>query len=159
VNVRLATQEELPAIAALLDEATAYGATKGFDQWPVPFPQDELAHRVEHGELYAVDLDGELAATFTLVADDPFFWGERPPDALYIHKLAVRRSLAGRGIGAALLAWAEARVREAGRDFLRLDCIRDNPGIRTYYEALGFDFRGEHDDPRFAVALYEKRVA
>jgi hypothetical protein len=37
----------------------------------------------------------------------------------------------------------DATRRQPGRDYLRLDCLRDNPGIRAYYEGLGFEHRGD----------------
>jgi len=154
--IRPATAEEVPLAAAILDEATAYVATKGFEQWPVPYPQDELRGRQRAGELLVYELDGEVAAVFVLQRDDVPFWGERPADALYLHKLAVRRSFAGRGIGTQVVEWALARTREEGRSFLRLDCMRDNPEIRAYYEALGFTARGEVDIGRFVCSLYER---
>ena len=83
--------------------------------------------------------DGEAVATVSMLLDDPEYWGVRPPDAVYVHKLAVRRDRAGRGIGAAIVEWANAEAAEAGREFLRLDCYGDNPGIRDYYEGLGFE--------------------
>jgi GNAT superfamily N-acetyltransferase len=157
VNVRRALPTDAAVAAEILDEATAYVAKLGFEQWPVPFPQDELAHRIERGELYLVDVDGEPAATLTLLWDDPAFWGERPPDAVYLHKLAVRRSFAGRGLGAAIVEWVDEHAASAGRGYVRLDCQREDVGIRSYYERLGFEHRGDmDDDSRFAVALYER---
>ena len=159
MNVRPATAADVPVVAAILDEATAYVKTKGRDQWRVPFPQGELRERVERGELYVVDVGGETAATFTLLHEDPFFWGARPPDAVYLHKLAVRRQFAGRRLGELVVAWVADEAARRGRQFVRLDCQRDLPGIREYYERLGFELRGEKENGRFAWALYERRVA
>src|ERR671922_580420 len=53
-------------------------------------------------------------------------------DAARVHKLAVSRACAGQRIGTAIVEWADATARTGGRDFLRLDCLADNPGIRTY---------------------------
>jgi ribosomal protein S18 acetylase RimI-like enzyme len=158
VTIRPARAEEAPVVAAILDEATAYVATKGFDQWPVPYPQDELRERQQAGELYAAEQDGEVAAAFVLQVEDRPYWGDHADDALYLHKLAVRRAFAGRELGVQIVEWAAARVREEGRAFLRLDCLRDNPAIRAYYEARGFELRGEGENERFAYALYERRV-
>jgi GNAT superfamily N-acetyltransferase len=158
VNVRLARDDDVALIAEMLDEATAFVATVGFVQWPVPFPEDELRQRIRQRELYVVDEDDEPAATFTLLWDDPFFWGERPPDAVYVHKFAVRRTFAGRRLGERILDWVDATAAAAGRAFVRLDTLRDDAGIRRYYERLGFDYRGEQDDPRFPVVLYERCV-
>jgi GNAT superfamily N-acetyltransferase len=159
VNVRRALPADAAVSAEILDEASAYIRALGFGHWTVPFPQDELAHRIERGELYLVDVDGDPAATLTLLWDDPAFWGERPPDAVYLHKLAVRRAFAGRGLGAAIVDWVDGHAASAGREFVRLDCQRDDPGIRAYYERLGFEHRGDKDDDsRFPVALYERRT-
>jgi len=159
VNVRPAKPPDAPVAAEILDEATAYVRTLGFEQWPVPFPQEELAHRIDRGELYMVDVDGETAATLTLLRDDPAFWGERSADAVYLHKLALRRAFAGRGLGAAIVEWVDEHAAAAGLEYVRLDCRRDDPGIRGYYERLGFEHCGDKDDDsRFAVALYERRT-
>jgi ribosomal protein S18 acetylase RimI-like enzyme len=159
VNVRPATAEELPLVASILDEATAYVATKGYPQWPTPFPVEEIAPACAAQELFVVEEDAEVAAVFVLVWDDPRFWGERPPDAAYLHKLAVRRRFAHRGLGVAIVRWAEDQARAAGRPYLRLDCLRDNPWIRSFYEGLGFEPRGELELVGWTAALYEKPVA
>ena len=65
-----------------------------------------------------VEVDGEPVATFTLLLDDPKFWGERPPDAVYLHKLAVRRAYAGRGLGARIVDWVDGEARRLGRPFV-----------------------------------------
>jgi predicted N-acetyltransferase YhbS len=159
VNIRLATNDDVPLIADMLDEATAYVRTKGSDQWRVPFPQDELRERVARSELYLAEVDGMPAGTFTLLAEDPFFWGEQPPDALYLHKLAVRRAFAGRELGRRIVEWIVAEATARGRGFVRLDCQRDLAGIRAYYERLGFELRGEKTrGPNRAWALYERRT-
>jgi GNAT superfamily N-acetyltransferase len=157
VNVRAATPEDVETVGRLLDDASTWVGDLGFRQWPLPFPRDEIAAAIERGEVYVADVDGESVATVTLLESDPF-WGERPPDALYVHKLAVRRDHAGRGIGAALVEWAVQRAARGGRSFLRLDCLNADPGIRRYYESLGFEDRGEFDDRGrgFQLRLYER---
>jgi len=158
VNIRLARSPDVPVVASVLDDATAFVRSLGFDQWPTPFPHDELRRRLARDELYAVEVEGRVVGTFTLVWDDPFFWGKRPPDAAYLHKLAVLREFGGRRIGADVVEWIDAEVASRGRDFVRLDCQRDLPGIRRYYERLGFELRGELENGRFAWALYERPV-
>ena len=149
MNVRLAVPQDLELVGRILDEA---------GEWPRPFPREELEGRVAGDELFVVELEGTPAATFTLLWDDPSFWGERPPDAAYLHKLAVRPAFRRRGLGARIVEWAARRAAEAGRAYLRLDCRRDKASIRSYYERLGFEHRGDVDHPRFAAALYERPI-
>jgi GNAT superfamily N-acetyltransferase len=160
VNVRAAAVSEAELVADLIDDATLWVQELGFPQWPLPFPRGEIAAAIGRDEVYLAEMDGEAVGTITILSDDPVFWGERPPDALYVHKLAVRRDRAGRGIGAALVEWAATRARAGGRSYLRLDCLRDDPGIRAYYERLGFEHRGDLDDPGrgLLLSLYERPV-
>ena len=148
----------MSTVAELLDEATAWVGERGYEQWPSPFPHEEIAAAVERGEVYLAELDGEPVATVTMLADDPVYWGERPPDALYVHKLAVRRACAGQRIGSAVIEWADATAAKAGRRFLRLDCLRDNDGIRAYYERLGFRHQGDLVVNGRGMSIYERPV-
>ena len=160
MNVRAAVPDDADLVGGLLDDATAWVQGLGFPQWPLPFPRNEVAAAIERNEVFVAEVDGEPVATVTILDDDRAFWGERPPDALYVHKLAVRRDRSGRGIGAALVEWANERAREAGRSYIRLDCLRNDRGIRAYYERLGFEHRGDFDDSGrgLLLALYERRV-
>ena len=159
MNVRRAQQEDALTVAGLLDEATVWVNDLGFSQWPLPFPRDQLAAAIDRGEVYVVESEeGEGVATVSMLPDDPEYWGDQPPDAFYVHKLAVRRDQAGRGIGAAIVEWANAEAAEAGREFLRLDCLADNPGIRDYYEDLGFEHRGDLVLDGQKMSLYERPV-
>ena len=159
MNIKRARHEDADAVAELLDEATVWVGELGFEQWPLPFPRDELAEAIDRGEVYVVEgEDDEPVATLVLLQDDPQYWGDRPQDAFYLHKFAVRRDRAGRGIGAAVVEWANAEAAEAGREFLRLDCLCENPRIRDYYEDLGFEHRGDLVLNGRNMSLYERPV-
>jgi predicted N-acetyltransferase YhbS len=160
VNVRPAVEADAETVASLIDDATLWVTELGFPQWPFPFPRAEVAAAIDRNEVYVAEVDGEPVATVTILLDDPVYWGERPPDALYVHKLAVRRAHAGRGIGAALVEWAATRAGASGRSFVRLDCLRNDPGIRAYYERLGFEHCGDFDDEArgLLLSLYQRAV-
>jgi GNAT superfamily N-acetyltransferase len=75
--------------------------------------------------------------------------------------LRVLRAYAGRGIGRAILRWAEDQVTSRDRIYLRLDCLADNAKLRAYYEDAGFLHIGEktwEDALSWRSSLYEKRV-
>ena len=148
----------MSTVGRLLDEATVWVGERGYEQWPLPFPQDEIAAAIERGEVYVAELDGDVVATVTLLWDDPIYWGERPADAAYVHKLAVSRACAGQRIGAAVIDWADATATAAGRAFHRLDTHPDKPGIRAYYERLGFEHRGDLLVNNRNMCIYERRV-
>jgi GNAT superfamily N-acetyltransferase len=158
VIVREARLEDAEVVAGLLDEATRWVGERGFEQWPLPFPRAEITVAIARGEVFVAEHDGEAVATVTILTEDPQYWGIRPPDALYVHKLAVARAHAGRGFGTEVIRWADRRAASLGRRFLRLDCLGDSAGIRGYYERLGFEHRGDLVRGNRNMCIYERPV-
>lgn len=162
IRVRQADPGELSIVAGLLGEASAWLESRGRAGWPRPFPVATLGATLAFGPTYLAWDGGTAAGTFALHRTDLRFWGERPAEpagfARYLHKLAVRRGYPG--LGRELVALAERLAREGGAVRLRLDCRADNLGIRFYYDAAGFEYRGEISGPGFdtVYALYEKSL-
>jgi [ribosomal protein S18]-alanine N-acetyltransferase len=77
----------------------------------------------------------------------------RGPLAGYIQSICVRPELRGRGLGAALIAWAEARIlRESPNVFV---CVSSfNARARRLYERLGYEVVGHL--PGFIVREHEE---
>ena len=151
MNVRRCQAPDVAAVATLLDEATVWVGQRGYEHWPLPFPWEEIAAAIDRGEVYVVESeDGDGVATVSMLPDDPEYWGDQPPDAFYVHKLAVRRDQAGRGIGAAIVEWANAEAAEAGREFLRLDCLgrRRDLGLRLGLSPLFLGSLGRAEELR-----------
>jgi ribosomal protein S18 acetylase RimI-like enzyme len=157
LDVRRAEPGDLDEVVAILSEAARWLLERGIRQWPDPFPHDRVAALLDRGELYLARVGGKPAATFALLWSDPDFWGEQPPVAGYVHVIAVRRAYAGLRLGERLLDWAEAQVAAAGRELLRLDCMRDNEVLKAYYERLGFEPRGEAVFEDFSAMRFERR--
>jgi GNAT superfamily N-acetyltransferase len=158
VNVREARPDDTEVVADLLDEASRWVGERGFEQWPLPFPREQIAEAIARGEVFVAEHDSKPVATVTILTEDPQYWGARPPDALYVHKLAVARAHAGRGFGTEVIGWADRRAASLGRQFLRLDCLGDSTGIRRYYERLGFEHRGDLVRGNRNMCIYERRV-
>jgi hypothetical protein len=68
---------------------------------------------------------------------DRAYWDD-DAHAWYLHRMAVRRSHAGRGLGRLIVAWAAGRAWRAGAEVLRLECSRHNHALQRYYRQLGF---------------------
>jgi GNAT superfamily N-acetyltransferase len=162
IRVAVATPTELPIVADILDEASAWMESRGLGLWPRPFPVDVLAAGLANGEAYLAWEGTAAVGTFALHRTERTFWGERPDDlpdhARYLHKLAVRRGHPG--LGRALVGVAETITRGEGAAWLRLTCDASRPRLRRYYEELGFEHRGDMDVPRsrWRASLYEKQL-
>jgi len=113
----------------------------------VPPPSD--------GTLFLARLAGRPVGSYVLWFEDPRFWPDVPlGEAYYVHKLAVRRSVAGTGVGRALLEHAIAEARAAGRRFLRLDCA-PRPKLCEFYESAGFCYHSRRIVDGFPVHRYQ----
>lgn len=141
LEIRPATIGDLLTVQGILAEAAAWIATQGIEQWPEGgFPEEQTARRIRQGSVHLAFVSGEPVATITLDRwADPEFWDEPNGECGYVHRLAVRRSWAGRGIGKALLDWAGWRVAQDGGKWVRLDCMRDNERLHDFYRRLGFE--------------------
>jgi GNAT superfamily N-acetyltransferase len=131
----------VPALAALLVEAVADGASVGF----MAGLDEREAATFWHAQcrpgvviLLAEDAQGLLAGTVTLALDTP----PNQPHRADVRKMIVATGARRQGIGAALLAAAEAEARQRGRTTLVLDTITDTPAARLY-ERCGWQRVGE----------------
>lgn len=151
---------ELGAVFDLLEEISRWEEEIGLPHpWPRPFPRERMTEAASRGEVHAIeDERGTMLGTITLQWEDRPYWGERPPDSGYVHRLAVRRPYAGRGIGRQALEWAETETRRRGRRYLRLDCLVESPRLHEYYMAAGFAPVGEVSVGGLRCRLYERRL-
>jgi GNAT superfamily N-acetyltransferase len=159
-RVARATVDEAPTAAAILLEVSEWLEATGQKNWePSWFTPESMIPHAERGELWLAWDGTDPVGTMLLATEDPDFWPEDSPgDALYVHKLAVARRAAGRGVAQALLAQAEIETLAAGAPLLKLDCRADRPKLRALYETAGF----QRVDERVVfgwlhVVRYEKR--
>jgi GNAT superfamily N-acetyltransferase len=159
-GVRQAQPGDAEAVAAVLREAAQWLTDTGRPPWrPADFTPESLATGTYAGEYFIASDEAGPAGVVRLVSEDPLFWPDVPPgEGLYLHKLAVARRAAGRGVSDALLAFASARAAELGRAYVRLDCAVDRPALRQVYERRGFRFHSHRTVGAFHVARYERPV-
>jgi len=148
ILIRPAEPADTDAVLDLLAHAAVRMATIGIASWPARFERAEVAGGIGRGEVSVAVIDGTVIGTFALTWRDPTFWGEQPPDAGYVHRLAVHGDHARRGLGARLLDHAARLTRERGRARLRLDVPADNVALASYYERLGFAYCGDTEGDR-----------
>ncbi|MFE2304411.1 GNAT family N-acetyltransferase [Streptomyces sp. NPDC059445] len=158
--IRAGRPDELDAVEALLREASAWLASRGIDQWQYPPHRDRITAALEQEVCFLAFMDGKPIATVQLDNfADPEFWtpNDDPKTALYVHRMAVNRETAGAGVGVLLLDWALERAATQGKQWLRLDAWKDNPGLHRFYEGAGFTLLRIVDLPhRRSGALFQR---
>jgi len=148
---------EAELASSILIEAADWLASRGQPLWsPENLTPAKIRPAASVGTLYLAKLHEQAAGTFLILFEDPTFWPEsKAGEALYLHKLAVRRWAAGQGLARALLGFALGEARAAGRPLLRLDCAL-RPKLYALYESAGFQARGEGSVGPFMARLYER---
>ncbi len=147
MRIREASYSDIEGIAALYDAARRYFAGAGIPQWQVGGPDEITAFAdVEDGICYVVvSPEGRLEGTFVLdfsgePAYERLFEGAWSTEGEYaaLHRVAVAPECKGRGIGGEMIAFAEARCRDAGVEALRGDTHEKNAAMRRMLEKNGF---------------------
>jgi GNAT superfamily N-acetyltransferase len=157
VEIVPAKPADIDTVLGILNEATSWLLEHGMPTPWVPgkFSRPTFQDQISKNEVYLATSKTVPVGTFVLQWSDPTFWGDRPQDAGYVHKFAVKPEHHGKGIGHSILRWAMARTRKAGKKFLRLNCVAEDRGIRDYYEKAGFSYRGDVNGPVCLASLYE----
>lgn len=164
--VRPAAASDLAALVRLRNDAASWMLARGITgQWrPGELDEEHFRRVMAHGEVWLAETGGRPAGAWELWWEDEDAWGPQPPVAGYVHRLMVDRSAAAPGTGRVLLAAAERRVAEAGRTWMRLDCLAGNAQLNAYYVDAGYRVVGRKEGkpqpggPPKSFTLLEKRV-
>ncbi len=139
ITLQPAEAAHAAAVLRMREDAAHWQRAEGIRQWaPGEVSLPEIQAQVAAGEWFVHIRESIVAASVRLLWSDPIVWGSDRGDAAYVHGLMVGRLHAGRGIGLEVLEWAGTTARDAGRRFLRLDCVETNERLRHYYCAAGF---------------------
>ncbi|MFJ9434066.1 GNAT family N-acetyltransferase [Streptomyces sp. NPDC101490] len=139
--IETATPDDLPKLVAFRQEAAGWLTDLGTDQWQRPYPADKLLATIRQGVVFMVRDGAATAATITLTPDaEDGLWSDRElaEPSMFINKLMVARTHAGRDLGGRLLDWAGDRASLSGAAWLRLDAWTTNTKLQGYYLQHGF---------------------
>jgi GNAT superfamily N-acetyltransferase len=160
IAIRQAVPQDAEIVSGILTEAAQWQEQAGAPLWlDGELMPDKIAAEIASNIFFLAECGGDPAGTVKFQLEDRLFWPDAPtPNAAYIHRLAVRRSYAGKGVSTALLAWAADRTHRLGRRLLRLDCDADRPRLRAVYESFGFKHHSNRHVGSYFVARYELDV-
>lgn len=136
MSPRLARPDDLAAIVALTTEAYA-PYTAAFGTPPIPVTED-YAPRIEHGEVWLLEEDAEVAGLIVL---------ERHPDHAMIFSVAVAPSFQGRKLGIRLLNFADEQAGSWGVPEVRLYTNARMERNIALYSAFGYRETGRRANP------------
>lgn len=142
--IRKAVESDLSNIKKLTEACARAMQEKGIFQWNKYYPSlERLQMDIEAEELYILEENAELLGIMVLtpVMDEeyiPIEWLTQNGDNLYIHRLATRPELWGKGFGQQLMDFAEDFARAHGYVSVRLDTFSQNVRNQKFYESRGY---------------------
>lgn len=151
-QIKIVSEAESGQIMDMLKEVAIWIQSQGIDQWQYLLgggDDDDIKQAVSKGNTYLVTEGGKLAATFTLCSEqndwDKHIFGEDANhDSLYLHRLAVKPKFMKKGLGAAILNWIDDEIT-TDKQYIKLDCVENNPKLNAFYKNNGFELIGVTD--------------
>ena len=145
ITFRQLTGAEFEAAYTIVREAATWLHERDLPAWLVP----PNVYRQRHmcGENYGLLIGAQLCAVVTLTRYRPESWAEYLPETefIWLATLASQRKSKGQNLGRALLAHAEAFVRQQGIHSIYLDCYYSRGRLPHYYEQAGYRWIARQD--------------
>lgn len=144
---------------SVMKEVAQWGREQGFrvwlDEW---LTSEELITEEAKPEDFCVGkVDGKTACAFISQKHDSEYWKDSTSaQAVYIHKLCVKREYAHRNMTKSVVEAIKEECRNNGIRYIRLDTGLDEKAVRKIYLKIGFKIVDiiDYDNGR-SVALYE----
>ncbi len=159
IKIRRAGPDEAEKVSSILTEAALWLESRGEKLWEAgELKTSNIARDVENGRYRIAEAEGEAVGCFRYQDSDPDYWDDVPhEDSAFVHRVAVKRDYAGKGIPERMIEWAKKMAKSDGKKFLRLDCA-DRPKLRAMYERLGFVYHSHKHRSPYLVIRYEFRL-
>ena len=148
VVVRERTGDDIAALAEVLATQQPHS---GYPQnWPLPFPVESFIARAGEDAAWVAELDGRVVGHVAVSRVEPGLeadlWtegtGRAREELAAVAVLFVDHTVAGRGVGKALLATAVEAIRSSGRTPV-LDVVQETTSAVELYRRGGWQVVGE----------------
>lgn len=148
MRIRAATPDDLDAVKSCAERAYAlYVPRMGCR--PAPMVAD-FAAQIAAGHVRVAEADGAVAGFIVLY---------RRGDHIHVENVAILPSLQGRGLGRALLAFAEVEAKRQGLAALELYTNEKMTENQAFYPRLGYAETGRRHEDGFARVFYRKTLS
>ena len=139
MRIRPASRTDLPALERLLRES--------FTSSYARFMPGAYVRQWQTTDQPARILNRHLSDTAVAVANDSLA-GFVAASSGTVAELWVRPGMKRRGVGSALLHWAEEKLREDGYDRATLNCYERNTEGLAFYRSQGYDITSRYPSRR-----------
>ena len=142
MNTRLAQPSDLPRLNEMFTAIVAHMDSTGVPIWNEFYPFDYFEEDIEKGEMYVLEVEGVVAAAFSLCRESEgaghVRWEQPDAPAIYFDRFGVSVEHRRMGVGRVALAKAGEIARSMGAEYLRLFVVDINRPAISFYENCGF---------------------
>jgi GNAT superfamily N-acetyltransferase len=130
--------ERLEELLSLLIERANWLINRNMKMWDISkLTKEELVTRYDSPKVFLAFEDQVIVGGFLLSVVDLNYWKECQTDnAYYLHKFVVKNTYGSKGYSDKMLEWIKEFGK--GKDFIRLDFVKDREYIRKLYHKHGF---------------------
>ena len=137
VSFRMAVRADVPAVVALLSDDTLGATREGADALESYFAAFDAMQAEGANHLVVGVGDGAVVASYQLTFINGL--SLKATRRAQVESVRVAAPLRNAGIGALLMADAEARAREAGCGLIQLTTNRARSDAHRFYDRLGYE--------------------
>ena len=144
--IRQANESDIKAIEDIFLDAIQWMRQNHIEnQWNEENTKwGQLSKEYAITDFYLAEENGVVAACLAITDEDQKYWSDIPKgQALYLHKLAVKRDYAGHGLSTELMNYIKEVAKARGIESVRLDCNYQRRKLRAIYERAGFVYAGK----------------
>lgn len=161
LTFRKAKPEDIEEVHKIYVDAAKYKHKYDDYVWRDGFSRDFVVRSIDAGNIICiVEDDKRIICVFSLEWEDSTWSGHDELSSGYLYRLAVANDYHGKNIGKQAVEWSLNFVKNAGRNYLRLDCPTENKKLCKYYESLGFELVETKQLPQFGTPtnLYQRKA-
>ena len=164
MNISQLTQEQIPEIMQLIQDAIATMEQQGIPQWDEIYPGiKEITADVQHQTQYGLMIGTMIAGIMTLDEHQPeqyqsISWNLDDPRPLVVHRFCVSPQCQGRGYSKIMMRFVEEFAIRNNYQSIRLDSFTQNPISCSLYRKLEFIERGIVTFRKGEFYCFEKEV-
>jgi GNAT superfamily N-acetyltransferase len=159
IEIIQANLNQVAEVSDILQEVAVWLENKGLKMWEAnELAPADVENQVNNGMFWLAKIGDEFAGCVRFQTEDLEYWDDLPhTDSAFVHRVAVKRKFAGKGVAVAMLDWAKLQAKHLNKRYLRLDCDQREKLIK-FYESQGFVFHSEKIRIPYTVNRYEFKL-
>ncbi len=136
MTVNFATGQDANSAANIMRKAAEWLIVRDARQWtPELFTENWAQQYIDRGELLIAKIKERPVGIAILDGEDKTYWSEdKKGEALYLHKIAIEREFASKGIPQTIIESAAKHAQQKGCRYLRLNCWQRPVLVQLYWQ-------------------------